>query len=83
MCDLEGRRFTLACPNATLFQQRMMVCDHWYMVNCNGSEIDYSANQLIGQRDKPFVSAEEHLQHREPGSVLRLCSPICISKFNP
>jgi len=50
----------------SLFQQRMMVCDHWYMVNCNSSELDYSANQLIGQRDKPFVSPEEHLKHREP-----------------
>jgi hypothetical protein len=47
----------------------MMVCDHWYMVNCDRSELDYNANQLIGQRDKPFVSPEEHLQHREPGTV--------------
>jgi hypothetical protein len=47
----------------------MMVCDHWYMVNCNSSELDYSANQLIGQRDKPFVGPKEHLQHREPGTA--------------
>lgn len=66
MCDLEGRRYTYTCPNATLFQQRMMICDHWYMVNCNKSEQDYGANELIGQRDKPFVSPEEHLHHREP-----------------
>jgi hypothetical protein len=47
----------------------MMVCDHWYMVSCNGSERDYSANRLIGQRDKPFVSPEEHQRHRAPGTV--------------
>jgi hypothetical protein len=70
MCDLEGRRYTNACPNETLFQQRMMICDHWYMVNCNRSEQDYGANELIGQRDKPFVSSEEHLHHREPGTML-------------
>jgi hypothetical protein len=74
MCDLEGRRFTHACPNGTLFLQRLMVCDHWYMVSCNKSELDYSANLLIGQRDKHFVSPEEHLQMREPGTVCLNCS---------
>ncbi|XP_044738512.1 uncharacterized protein LOC123300104 isoform X2 [Chrysoperla carnea] len=55
MCDGLGRQFSYACPNTTLFQQRMLICDHWYMVNCSQSETDYSANLLIGQRDKPFV----------------------------
>lgn len=60
MCDGLGRQFSHACPNTTLFQQRMLVCDHWYMVNCSRSENDYKANLLIGQRDKPFVSEFEH-----------------------
>ncbi|XP_049872494.1 uncharacterized protein LOC126371259 [Pectinophora gossypiella] len=59
MCDGLGRQFSYTCPNTTLFQQRMLICDHWYMVNCSMSERDYSANLLIGQRDKPFVSDEE------------------------
>ncbi|KAL4709626.1 hypothetical protein ACJJTC_007357 [Scirpophaga incertulas] len=59
MCDGLGRQFSYTCPNTTLFQQRMLICDHWYMVNCSMSERDYSANLLIGQRDKPFVSEEE------------------------
>ncbi|XP_060801398.1 uncharacterized protein LOC106140826 isoform X2 [Amyelois transitella] len=59
MCDGLGRQFSYTCPNTTLFQQRMLICDHWYMVNCSKSESDYSANLLIGQRDKPFVSEEE------------------------
>ncbi|KAG6440845.1 uncharacterized protein LOC115440960 isoform X2 [Manduca sexta] len=59
MCDGLGRQFSYTCPNTTLFQQRMLICDHWYMVNCSMSERDYNANLLIGQRDKPFVSDEE------------------------
>ncbi|XP_046977771.1 uncharacterized protein LOC124543576 [Vanessa cardui] len=59
MCDGLGRQFSYSCPNTTLFQQRMLICDHWYMVNCSNSESDYDANLLIGQRDKPFVSDEE------------------------
>lgn len=80
MCDELGRKFSYACPNTTLFQQRMLVCDHWFMVNCSKAEEDYSANLLIGirikfrvkkfpltllihlgQKDKPFVGAEENV----------------------
>ncbi|XP_013099154.2 mucin-2 [Stomoxys calcitrans] len=60
MCDGLGRQFSYSCPNTTLFQQRMLICDHWYMVNCSKAESDYTANLLIGQRDKPFVNEEEN-----------------------
>ncbi|XP_067644626.1 uncharacterized protein js [Eurosta solidaginis] len=59
MCDGLGRQFSYSCPNTTLFQQRMLICDHWYMVNCSRAESNYAANLLIGQRDKPFVNDEE------------------------
>lgn len=62
MCDGLGRQFSYSCPNTTLFQQRMLICDHWYMVNCSRAESDYAANLLIGQRDKPFVPEEENMQ---------------------
>ncbi|KAL1397543.1 hypothetical protein pipiens_002505 [Culex pipiens pipiens] len=60
MCDGLGRQFSYACPNTTLFQQRMLICDHWYMVNCSKAESNYAANLLIGQRDKPFVPEDEN-----------------------
>ncbi|XP_017780882.1 PREDICTED: uncharacterized protein LOC108565779 isoform X2 [Nicrophorus vespilloides] len=67
MCDGLGRQFSYTCPNTTLFQQRMLICDHWYMVNCSKSEVDYSANLLIGQKGKPFVEDdEENPYHRTP-----------------
>lgn len=49
MCDDLGRQFSYNCPNTTLFQQRMLICDHWYMVNCSKAEKDYDANLLIGK----------------------------------
>ncbi|KAH8288723.1 hypothetical protein KR054_008683 [Drosophila jambulina] len=48
MCDGLGRQFSYTCPNTTLFQQRMLICDHWYMVNCSKAESNYAANLLIG-----------------------------------
>lgn len=60
MCDGLGRQFSYSCPNTTLFQQRMLICDHWYMVNCSKAESNYAANLLIGQRDKPFVPEDEN-----------------------
>lgn len=64
MCDGLGRQFSYTCPNATLFQQRMLICDHWYMVNCSKAIDDYSANYLIGQQDKPFVEDSENNPYR-------------------
>ncbi|GJQ82898.1 hypothetical protein Trydic_g5904 [Trypoxylus dichotomus] len=66
MCDGLGRQFSYSCPNTTLFQQRMLICDHWYMVNCSRSEGDYTANLLIGQQ-KPFVEdSEKQMYYRTP-----------------
>ncbi|GAB0092297.1 uncharacterized protein DMENIID0001_072870 [Sergentomyia squamirostris] len=76
MCDGLGRQFSYACPNTTLFQQRMLICDHWYMVNCSRAESNYAANLLIGQRDKPFVGEEEHeLRTPRPDLLDRPYSP--------
>lgn len=54
-----SNRYTYECPNNTLFQQRIFICNHWYLVDCEGSERFYDANLLIGQRDKPFVGENE------------------------
>lgn len=67
MCDGLGRQFSYTCPNATLFQQRMLICDHWYMVNCSRSVEDYSANSRIGQKEMPFVDdSASNPYHRTP-----------------
>ncbi|XP_030766802.1 uncharacterized protein LOC115890644 isoform X4 [Sitophilus oryzae] len=69
MCDGLGRQFSYKCPSKTLFQQRMLICDHWYMVNCSKAEQDYSANLLIGQRGKAFVEELEYSRTPRPDLV--------------
>ncbi|XP_034234061.1 vegetative cell wall protein gp1-like [Thrips palmi] len=59
MC-LDRQQFSYQCPNTTRFQQRMMICDHWYQVDCPSAPLAYSANLLIGQRNTPFVGDDEH-----------------------
>ncbi|XP_067000813.1 uncharacterized protein js [Anabrus simplex] len=78
LCDDTGRQFTNACPNLTLFQQRMMICDHWYMVNCSASVVDYAANLLLGRRDQPFLRPEDHLhqQHLQYQQRKRIPLPV-------
>ncbi|KAL1461808.1 hypothetical protein WDU94_013679, partial [Cyamophila willieti] len=67
MCDDGSRHYSYSCPNTTLFHQRMLICAHWYQVNCTHSEHDFDANLLIGQKDKPFVS-EDFWKHRFGGA---------------
>ncbi|KAI5741045.1 hypothetical protein M8J76_009823 [Diaphorina citri] len=67
MCDDGSRQYSYTCPNTTLFHQRMLICAHWYQVNCSHSEHDFDANLLIGQKDKPFVD-EDFWKHRFGGA---------------
>ncbi|XP_076250772.1 jiangshi isoform X1 [Rhynchophorus ferrugineus] len=69
MCDGLGRQFSYKCPSKTLFQQRMLICDHWYMVNCSKAEQDYGANLLIGQQGKAFVEDLEYNRTPRPDLV--------------
>nr|CAH7747859.1 unnamed protein product [Callosobruchus chinensis] len=83
MCDGLGRQFTYSCPNATLFQQRMLVCDHWYMVNCSRALHDYdAANRLIGKADQPFVSEEERESARRTPRPDLLTAAGNVSEYN-
>ncbi|XP_022195369.2 putative uncharacterized protein DDB_G0282133 [Nilaparvata lugens] len=71
MCSEGGTQFSYRCPNTTLFQQRMLICAHWYQVNCSRSEQHFHANLLIGQRDKPFVDESEQVNIYYHGKDLK------------
>lgn len=49
MCDTLERQYSYLCPNYTLFNQKFMVCDHWYMVDCATSHTFYHLNGHIGE----------------------------------
>ncbi|CAH1168075.1 unnamed protein product [Phyllotreta striolata] len=82
MCDGLGRQFSYSCPNATLFQQRMLICDHWYMVNCSRATADYSANLLIGQKDKLFVEDSEMSAYSRTPRPDLLNAPSSAAEYN-
>ncbi|XP_065557513.1 uncharacterized protein LOC136025417 isoform X2 [Artemia franciscana] len=62
LCDDSGRQYTYLCPNQTLFNQRMLICDHWYQVECSSSVRFYNKNDLIGNRAKNFLNDDENLK---------------------
>ncbi|XP_069998476.1 uncharacterized protein [Penaeus vannamei] len=49
MCDTLEKQYSYLCPNYTLFNQKFMVCDHWYMVNCSSATTFYDLNDHIGE----------------------------------
>ena len=51
LCNRNGGGITFECPEGTRFQQRTMVCDHSYSVNCSDSFKFYDANLRIGHRN--------------------------------
>ncbi|CAB3366180.1 Hypothetical predicted protein [Cloeon dipterum] len=69
MCAAGGQKFSYRCPEHTLFQQRMMVCDHWFMVDCKNSHLYYAANERIGDKNQPFISSSESVPHEFIGDT--------------
>jgi Chitin binding Peritrophin-A domain len=51
LCNRNGGGITFECPEGTRFQQRTMVCDHEYSVNCSDAFKYYDANLRIGHRN--------------------------------
>lgn len=48
VCQRDGRMDSFLCPNGTLFHQKVMTCDWWYLVNCPSSPSYYYLNGRIG-----------------------------------
>ena len=46
-CHFDGRQDSFLCPRGTMFNQEVFVCDWWYNVNCESSEVFYSLNDNL------------------------------------
>lgn len=71
MCAAGDQKFSYRCPEQTLFQQRMMVCDHWFMVDCKTSHLHFAANERIGVQNQPFIASGEKIT-REFGNNMTI-----------
>ena len=54
--------FSFLCPNGTLFQQQYFVCDWWFNVDCDKTEIFYSLNdELDNARQSSAISTTQNI----------------------
>lgn len=49
ICQADGRQDGFLCPNATLFNQELFVCDYWNHVDCSMAESFYGLNGNLFQ----------------------------------
>ena len=42
-------KYSLLCPNGTLFNQQYFICDWWFNVDCSLAESFYSLNEEIAE----------------------------------
>ncbi|RWS12301.1 hypothetical protein B4U79_00244 [Dinothrombium tinctorium] len=48
VCQRDGRQDAFLCPNGTLFNQKLLTCDFWNLVDCSTSPSYYYLNERIG-----------------------------------
>ncbi|KAH8361560.1 hypothetical protein KR084_008334 [Drosophila pseudotakahashii] len=58
-CLHSGHQYSFLCPNGTVFNQAVRVCDWWSNVNCEGSE------QLYQNNDELYRIPERQQQQNE------------------
>lgn len=57
-CQPDGRQDAFLCPNGTVFNQKVRVCDWWYNVHCPSSVRLYSVNEdLYKPSSSPSISS--------------------------
>uniref|UniRef100_A0A1A9VN25 Chitin-binding type-2 domain-containing protein n=1 Tax=Glossina austeni TaxID=7395 RepID=A0A1A9VN25_GLOAU len=56
-CLHSGHQYSFLCPNGTVFNQAVRVCDWWSNVNCPGSEQLYENNDELYQATEPHAGS--------------------------
>ncbi|XP_042209521.1 mucin-2-like [Homarus americanus] len=55
-CQIGGRMSSFLCPNGTVFNQRILTCDHWRNVRCDKAVHYYIVNKglYVEQNKNPY-----------------------------
>ncbi|GAB6029712.1 hypothetical protein CHUAL_005434 [Chamberlinius hualienensis] len=64
-CQLDGRRDAFLCPNGTLFNQQVLVCDWWYNVECETTPSYYGLNAQLVQQGPVASQLYHHNGYRQ------------------
>ena len=55
--DGDLTKYSLLCPNGTLFNQQYFICDWWFNVDCSVAEDFYSLNEDIVAEQEAIAAA--------------------------
>ena len=64
--DGDLTKYSLLCPNGTLFNQQYFICDWWFNVDCSVAEDFYSLNEDIALEQA--ANTPEGVEGLEPSS---------------
>ncbi|EDX09648.1 GD13016 [Drosophila simulans] len=67
-CLHSGHQYSFLCPNGTVFNQAVRVCDWWSNVNCEGSEQLYQNNDelyRIPERQQQLNDQQQQQQQQQ------------------
>ena len=60
-------KYSFLCPNGTLFNQQYFVCDWWFNVDCDRTELFYSLNdELDSARQSDVPSTTQAINKVRP-----------------
>merc|ERR1711953_1392738 len=63
-------KYSLLCPNGTLFNQQYFICDWWFNVDCSQAEDFYSLNEDVAAAAAAATAAAEEGGAGEPSNEL-------------
>ncbi|XP_071519031.1 uncharacterized protein [Panulirus ornatus] len=75
MCDTLENKYSYLCPNHTLFNQKFLVCDHWYMVDCSSAPELYDINNHTADEAPDGSDEANTISVSAGGSVVRETFP--------
>merc|ERR1712117_595271 len=67
-------KYSLLCPNGTLFNQQYFICDWWFNVDCSQAEDFYALNEDVAEAAAAAAAAAADGQDGEPSNELASCT---------
>lgn len=68
MCQEGGRKSSFLCPNGTLFNQKVYVCDWWHNVDCSGSSSHFELNSKLYEYGTRISTSNQNRGVRRTGT---------------
>ena len=82
ICQNGGRQNSFLCPNGTLFNQQLFICDWWHNVQCDGAMVtrQYELNKMIYDYDWDSKRIKKSINNNN--NMLKRMGEIRMVKVN-